>query len=174
MSVTEFPEPGRRPLRHPHRAVHRQPRLCLAVGGVRIRHPARVPTRTIDGETIVLQGGTLGKLAIPFSDCAAIRSAAGQPHVVGSRSAALEAGQPGRNRLGCQRSAMSGRLRPGRQPEMPALPRRPASAGARSLSRSFLPGQGACAPAGIWQLSGSTDRQDQPNRSVHAFRGIPS
>jgi hypothetical protein len=26
------PEPGRRPLRHPHRAVRRQPRLHLAVG----------------------------------------------------------------------------------------------------------------------------------------------
>src|SRR6201996_6480064 len=41
---------------------------------------------------------------------------------------------------------MSGRLRPDRQPEMPALPRRPASAGARPcLGRSSL--DRACAPA---------------------------
>jgi hypothetical protein len=28
--------------------------------------------------------------------------------------------------------------------------------------------------SGIWQLPGSTDRQGQPNRSVHAFRGTPA
>jgi len=43
---------------------------------------------------------------------------------------------------------------------MPALLRYPGSAGARRSG-------------GIWQLSGSTDRQDQPIRSVHAFRGTP-
>ena len=31
----------------------------------------------------------------------------------------------------------------------------------------------ACAPAVIWQLRRSEDRQDQPNQSVHAFRGTP-
>src|SRR3974377_1132102 len=41
-----------------------------------------------------------------------------------------------------------------------------------ALSRSFLPGQDLRS-GGTWQLSGSTDRQDQPNRSVHAFRGTP-
>ena len=40
------------------------------------------------------------------------------------------------------------------------------------LSRSFLPGQDLRS-GGIWQLSGSTDRHDQPIRSVHAFRGTP-
>ena len=32
----------------------------------------------------------------------------------------------------------------------------------------------ACAPAVIWQLRRSEDRQDQPNQSVHAFRGTPA
>ncbi len=53
---------------------------------------------------------------------------------------------------------------------MPALLRYPGSAGAQSCQgRSSL--DRACAPGGTWQLSGSTDRQDQPNRSVHASRG---
>lgn len=42
-----------------------------------------------------------------------------------------------------------------------------------AMSRSFLPGH-SLRSSGIWQLSKSMDRQDQPNRSVHAFRGTPS
>jgi len=41
-----------------------------------------------------------------------------------------------------------------------------------ALSRSFLPGQ-SLRSGGIWQQSRSTDRQDQPDRSVHASRGTP-
>jgi hypothetical protein len=41
--------------------------------------------------------------------------------------------------------------------------------GPQPVSRSFLPGHGLRS-GGIWQLSRSTDRQDQPNRSVHASR----
>ena len=48
----------------------------------------------------------------------------------------------------------------------PSMPR------CSALSRSFLPGQ-SLRSGGTWQLSESTDRQDQPNRSVHAFRGTP-
>jgi hypothetical protein len=70
-------------------------------------------------------------------------------------------------------TAMSAPCRPGMRPEMPALPRRPGSAGARPLSRPFLPGQGLRS-GGIWQPSASTDRQDQPSQSVHAFRGTPA
>ena len=60
-------------------------------------------------------------------------------------------------------------LRPGRQPEMPALVC--ARIGRCSaLSRSFLPGQ-RLRSGGTWQLPESTDRHDQPIQSVHAFRG---
>ena len=55
---------------------------------------------------------------------------------------------------------------------MPALLRRPSIGRCSSLSRSSLPGQ-ALRSGATWQLSGSTDRQDQPIRSVHAFRGTP-
>jgi hypothetical protein len=41
-----------------------------------------------------------------------------------------------------------------------------------ALSRSFLSGQGLRSGV-IWQLSGSKDRHDQPNHSVHALRGTP-
>src|ERR1700744_2253592 len=52
---------------------------------------------------------------------------------------------------------------------MPALLRRPGSAGARpSRGRPCL--DRACAPA-EYGSSGSTDKQDQPNQSVHVFRG---
>jgi hypothetical protein len=53
---------------------------------------------------------------------------------------------------------------------MPALLRYQGSAGAQpcqgrsSLDRALLSGR-------TWQLSGSTDKHDQPNQSVHAFRG---
>jgi hypothetical protein len=53
---------------------------------------------------------------------------------------------------------------------MPALLRCSGSAGTQALSRSFLSGQGL-RPGGIWQLSRSADRQDQPRQSVHVFRG---
>ena len=55
---------------------------------------------------------------------------------------------------------------------MPPLPRHPRCPGAAPMSRSFLPGHGLRSGV-IWQLSRSTDRPDQPNRSVHAFRGTP-
>jgi hypothetical protein len=56
------------------------------------------------------------------------------------------------------------RISPGRVARM----RFSALTGARAMSRSFLPGHGPRSSE-ITQLSRSMDRQDQPNRSVHAF-----
>jgi hypothetical protein len=62
------------------------------------------------------------------------------------------------------------------------LPCHPVSAGARpgpgrpSSGPTALRGlhlDRTCAPAITWQLTGSGDRQDQPNQSVHTFRGTP-
>ena len=67
--------------------------------------------------------------------------------------------------------AMSRHYRTRRRPDAPASPL-PSMPRCSPMSRSFLPGHDLRS-GGIWQLSRSTDRQDQPNQSVHAFRGTP-
>ncbi len=66
---------------------------------------------------------------------------------------------------------------------MPRLLRSPASAGAQpgpgrsSAGLTALRGlhlDSASAPAITWQLEEAGQKQDQPNQSVHAFRGTAS
>ena len=66
---------------------------------------------------------------------------------------------------------MSRHNRTQRRPDAPASPL-PSMPRCSPMSRSFLPGHDLRS-GGIWQLSRSTDRQDQPNQSVHTFRGTP-
>jgi hypothetical protein len=81
----------------------------------------------------------------------------------------VRSGWSGRRK--CSQSTMSAPCRPERRPDALAS-QPPRISRCSALSRSFLPRQGGLRSGGIWQLSESADRQDQPNQSVHALRGI--